>query len=163
MDGLAGLFGAGVLLLGGLAMLALARRSADGRLKPNGMAGVRTSLTMSSDAAWYAAQTAAAGATSAAGWGAIAFAVLAAVGCALGTRFLRLPSRWTYLIVLVLAWVLAPPVAAWINMGGPSAEAFEPALEYWGWAALPAAAYALSMGMLGFFGPQRPPDAAPTP
>lgn len=94
---------------------------------------------------------------------AFSFAVLAAVGCALGTRFLRLPSRWTYLIVLVLAWALAPPVAAWINMGGPSAKAFEPALEYWGWAALPAAAYALSIGMLGFFGPQRPPDAQPTP
>ncbi|GAA5225993.1 hypothetical protein [Paeniglutamicibacter antarcticus] len=88
------------------------------------------------------------------------FAVLVAVGCALGMRLLRLSCGRTCLMAVLLAWALSPPVAAWINMGGPSAEAFEPALVYWAWAALPALAYVGSIGMLGFFGPQRPPDAS---
>lgn len=120
MDGVAGLFGAGVLLLGGIAMLVLAKRSADGTLRPNGMAGVRTQLTMSSDDAWYAAQAAAAGATSVAGWGGIAFAVLAA-----GVAFLPIGEavNWLILVCVLLgaAWVLAWMVVG-TNRGARAAE-----------------------------------------
>lgn len=58
-----------VLFFGGLAILAFARMSAAGTLRRNWIAGVRTPLTMSSDAAWYAAQKGAASAERIAGWG----------------------------------------------------------------------------------------------
>lgn len=90
------------------------------------------------------------------------FAVLAAVGCALGVRFLRLSCGWTCLIAVVVAWALAPPMAAWINLGGPGAEVFEPVLRDWAWAALPALTYVGAIGMLGFFNPRRSPDTSST-
>lgn len=58
-----------VLFFGGLAILAFARMSAAGTLRRNWIAGVRTPLTMRSDAAWYAAQKGAASAERVAGWG----------------------------------------------------------------------------------------------
>lgn len=60
------------LFAGGIAMLRLASKSESGTLKPNGIAGVRTTLTLQSEPAWYAAQSAAAPATAVAGWGGIA-------------------------------------------------------------------------------------------
>ncbi len=60
-----------VLVLGGLLMVQLARKSKVGKLKPNHIAGVRTTLSLSSDTAWYAAQRAAARSTTIAAWGGI--------------------------------------------------------------------------------------------
>lgn len=72
MDAFLAIVPAFFLFAGGLAMLRLAKKSADGTLKPNGIAGVRTTLTLQSEPAWYAAQSAAAPATATAGWGGIA-------------------------------------------------------------------------------------------
>ena len=65
-----------VLILGGLLMVLLARRSKVGNLKPNHIAGVRTKLTLSSDTAWYAGQRAAGSSTTVGGWGGIVAGIL---------------------------------------------------------------------------------------
>lgn len=76
------------------------------------------------------------------------FVLLAALFSALGTKFLGLTSRCTCMLAVGLAWALSAPLAAWINMGGATAEAFEVGLGDWAWALLPAAVYAISIGML---------------
>lgn len=53
----------------GVALIILARRSRNDRLPRNQLAGIRTTLTLSSDAAWFAAQRASASASEIAGWG----------------------------------------------------------------------------------------------
>jgi hypothetical protein len=69
------------LALGGCGVLVmwLSRRGRDGRLPRNQVAGVRTSSTLSSDAAWDAAHRASARATAIAGWGPITGGAAAAV------------------------------------------------------------------------------------
>lgn len=74
---------------------------------------------------------------------AFGFVVLAALFSALGAKFLGLTSRCTCMLAVGLAWALCVPLAAWINMGGATAEAFEVEFGDWGWALLPALAYAL--------------------
>lgn len=76
------------------------------------------------------------------------FVLLAALCSALGAKFLGLTSRCTCMLAVGLAWALSVPLAAWINMGGATAEAFELALGDWAWALLPALAYAVSIGIL---------------
>lgn len=61
----------GVLVMAGVLLLWLARRSERGLLKRNPIAGVRTTLTLSSDIAWYPAQRAASPKTRVAAWGAL--------------------------------------------------------------------------------------------
>jgi hypothetical protein len=41
-----------VLLVAGIALIVLARRSRDGRVPRNQLAGIRTGLTLSSDTVW---------------------------------------------------------------------------------------------------------------
>lgn len=60
-----------VLVAAGMLFLWMSRRSEDGRLQRNQVAGVRTRLTLASDEAWYPAQRAAAPRIRLAGWGAI--------------------------------------------------------------------------------------------
>lgn len=89
------------------------------------------------------------------------FAVLVAVGCVLGTRLLRMHSGWICLIAVGFAWALSPPLAAWMNMGGQASEGFALSPGCWAWAALPACAYAGSIGILGFFGVLGPAGGSP--
>ncbi|MGQ2915811.1 SdpI family protein [Microbacterium aurantiacum] len=94
----------------GVALVILARRSRDGRLPRNQIAGIRTALTLSSDAAWYAAQRASASANEIAGWGTlIGAAVLVAIVAAPLPSGVALPT--TVVVVLgtgawMLVWVL---------------------------------------------------------
>lgn len=83
MDAIGLIVGAVILAAGAVAMLWLADRSATGKLKPNGYAGVRTTQTLASDDAWYAAQRAAAGSTAIGGWGALASSLIVIVLCIL--------------------------------------------------------------------------------
>jgi hypothetical protein len=78
---------------------------------------------------------------------AFSFVALAAVFSALGAKFLGLTSRCTCMLAVGLAWMFSVPLAAWINMGGATAEAFEIDLGDWGWALLPALLYAISIGI----------------
>ena len=48
-----------LLLLSGVAVAAVNRRAADGRLRRNALAGIRTRATLASDAAWVAGHVAA--------------------------------------------------------------------------------------------------------
>lgn len=107
----------GVLLIAiGILMLWLARRSRDGRLPRNRIAGVRTALTLSSDAAWFAGQRAAAGRTAIAGWGVIVGAVAILAVAVTSPPF---PAAGVIFSVLALgsaawliAWALAGAAAA---------------------------------------------------
>ena len=99
--------GIGALLAGtGLAVALLTRRAADGRLRRNALAGIRTRATLSSDEAWRTGHAAARGLSDAAGVvfvlsglavvavrDAAGFAVVALVGAVLGT-----------VLLLVAAW-----------------------------------------------------------
>lgn len=72
-----------VLVVSGAAMISLARRTADGRIGPNGWTGVRTSATRSSDEAWHAAHRVAEVPTVRAGWSLVATGILGFVLAAL--------------------------------------------------------------------------------
>ncbi|WP_411732777.1 hypothetical protein [Paeniglutamicibacter sp.] len=78
---------------------------------------------------------------------AFSFVALTAVFSALGSKFLGLTSRCTCMLAVGLAWMFSVPLAAWINMGGATAEAFEIDLGDWAWALLPALLYAISIGI----------------
>lgn len=56
-----------LMLLTGAAVSGLARRAADGRLRRNGVAGIRTPATLRSDDAWQAGHEAARGLSDASG------------------------------------------------------------------------------------------------
>lgn len=62
------------LLIGGLVVVSIGRRSTTGELKRNQWSGIRTSATMASDEAWAVGQRAGAPMTIAGGW------VMAATG-----------------------------------------------------------------------------------
>lgn len=96
----------------GVALVVLARRSRDDRLPRNQIAGIRTPVTLSSDAAWYAAQRASASASEIAGWGTlIGAAVLLAVIVAPLPSGVALPT--TVVVVLgTAAWMLV-----WVLIG----------------------------------------------
>jgi len=99
------------LVLAGALLLGLARRSERGLLKRNPIAGVRTALTLSSDAAWYPAQRAAAPKTRVVAWGTLAGgAALVALGL---LSVLFGASMVVYMVLTfgstgwLLGWVLA--------------------------------------------------------
>ncbi len=107
----------GLLVLGGLLMLWLARTSERGTLKPNEIVGVRTRLTLSSETAWYSAQRAASPRTRIAGWGGIigGFAV----------TLLALFQPWfdtTMLIYAVLIFGTTAWLLGWVLAGASSAQ-----------------------------------------
>ncbi len=70
-----------ILIASGFGVIAIANRTADGRIGPNVLMGVRTRATRSSDGAWRVAHEVARRPTIIAGWILIATAV---VGAALG-------------------------------------------------------------------------------
>jgi hypothetical protein len=76
------------------------------------------------------------------------FVMLTAVFSALGAKFLGFTSCRTCMLAVVLAWALSVPLAAWVNMGGATAEAFEVLPGDWAWALLPAVLYAVSVAGL---------------
>lgn len=102
-DFLSALSVAVVLLLAGVALIVLARRSRDGRVPRNQLAGVRTGLTLSSDTAWYAAQRAAAPATEVGAWGSIVGGVLV---LAVGILPMTLPVVTPAIVLATAAWLL---------------------------------------------------------
>lgn len=59
---------AAVMVAGGLVVISVAKRTADGRTGRNQIAGIRTAATMSSDEAWDAAHTAGRRMTLLGGW-----------------------------------------------------------------------------------------------
>lgn len=73
-----------VMVATGVVLLATARAGADGRLRRNGLVGIRTPATMASDEAWRAGHVAAEPATRWAGWVAIASGVPALLPVAVG-------------------------------------------------------------------------------
>lgn len=80
-----------VMVASGCLMIWMARAAASGRLKRNAIAGIRTSVTMTSDEAWLAAHIRAKRATI---WGGVA-GVIAGLGA-----LLPLPSAGLAAIVL---------------------------------------------------------------
>lgn len=116
MDAIGLIFGGIIVAIGGIALVWLARKSAAGTLARNGLAGVRTAVTMASDTAWYPAQAAAAPATAVAGWGGIAGGVLSALACAFALG--NAAPEWFVVLGLVLLIVAAVWVLAWVIVGG---------------------------------------------
>ncbi|MFJ6654101.1 SdpI family protein [Microbacterium sp. NPDC091313] len=97
-----------VLLLAGIALIVLARRSRDGRVPRNQLAGVRTGLTLSSDTAWYPAQRAAAPATEVGAWGSVAGGVLVVV---IGMLPIASNAITTAIVLAAAVWMLAWVIA----------------------------------------------------
>ncbi|WP_203581479.1 SdpI family protein [Microbacterium hibisci] len=101
-----------VLVGAGALMLWLARRGADGTLARNQLVGVRTALTLSSDAAWHAGQRAAAPRITVAGWGAIGGGVALVVLALVALPFQVAMTAYCLLAFGSAAWLLAWVVAA---------------------------------------------------
>ena len=107
----------GFLVLAGLLFLWLARRSGRGLLKRNPIAGVRTALTLSSDAAWYPAQRAAAPKTRVAAWGPLAGgAALVALG------LLSMLFGASVVVYVVLTFGSAGWLLGWVLAGAGDAQ-----------------------------------------
>jgi len=108
---LAFLLTGGVLSMSGVLLLWLARRSERGLLKRNQIAGVRTTLTLSSDVAWYPAQRAASPKTRVAAWGALiggtAIVALGLWGLLFGTNIVIYMILTFDSVGWLLGWVLA--------------------------------------------------------
>ena len=107
----------GVLVGAGLLIIWLARRGAEGTLKRNPIAGVRTSLTLSSDEAWYSAQRAAAPRTRIAGLGAVIGGAATA-----GLGLLGLSLDTTMVACAILALMSSVWLIAWVIAGGAAGE-----------------------------------------
>lgn len=70
----------GAIMVGsGILLISVANRTADGRLGPNGWAGIRTAATRSSPEAWAAAHKAGHGLSVLGGWAMAASAFLACI------------------------------------------------------------------------------------
>ncbi|KAA9151312.1 SdpI family protein [Microbacterium lushaniae] len=106
-----GMAAAGVLLVW------LARRGRDGRLPRNQFAGVRTMLTLSSDAAWFPAQRAAASDTVVAGAGAVVGG-----GALCVASFVPLAEPALIATVTVLTLGTAVWMVAWVLRGAVAAQ-----------------------------------------
>jgi len=108
----------GVVFVGsGVLMLWLARRSEQGRLPRNQVAGVRTSLTLSSEEAWYPAQRAAAPRTRIAGWGAVAGGLLGVLAA-----LLNLLSEVALPVFIVIVFGSAAWLLGWTLAGASRAQ-----------------------------------------
>ncbi len=102
--------GTGALLItAGWLLLHLARRAARGALKRNQLAGIRTSVTLSSDAAWQAAHVAAESDSVRGAQGLIVGGVAAGVSGLLALTGLSFPITATTFTLITLgstAWLL---------------------------------------------------------
>lgn len=87
---------------------------------------------------------------------AFSFVALSGIFSAVGARFLGLRPRSACLLAVGLAWLLSAPLAALVNMGGATAEAFELETGDWAWALLPALAYVLPLGIGALAGGRNP-------
>ncbi len=96
------------LSLCGVLVIWLARRGGTGRLPRNHLAGVRTSLTLSSDIAWNAAHRASARAMTIAGWGPIVSGPVAVLLIVVGP-----PTDATAIAAAVLLLAGAVWLVAW--------------------------------------------------
>ena len=106
---------AALLLCGcGVLVVWLARRGRSGQLPRNRVAGVRTSVTLSSDAAWDAAHRASARATEIAGWGTLAAGAVTAV------VVIVVPGPVIVVTVLLLAG--AAWLVTWSLLGAAQAQ-----------------------------------------
>ncbi|MDZ8274749.1 hypothetical protein R2Q81_02185 [Microbacterium aquimaris] len=116
-----------VLVPAGLLMLWVAWASGRDRLQRNGTVGVRTRLTMECDAAWFAAQRAAASATAIGGAGALLGGVGAIVMAMVeasrpGLSFPFAMATWTLLALGAAGWSIAWALAG-VGRGARAAEA----------------------------------------
>lgn len=107
-----------LLVLCGALVSAVSRRAADGRLGPNGLAGIRTSATLRSGAAWRAGHRAARGLSDVSG------AVFAVTGLgAMGLRDAPWFAGWllvgTLLATAVLLVAARRAVVAAAGADGP--------------------------------------------
>lgn len=102
--------GTGVLLVAaGWLLLRMARRAANGELRRNPIAGVRTSTTLSSDAAWRAAHIASEKDSSIGAKGLIVGGLLCAASGVLGFVGIPFPTAMSVFTVIALgsaAWAL---------------------------------------------------------
>jgi len=101
-----------VLVAAAMLVLWVAWASRRDRLRPNSAIGVRTPETLASDAAWFAAQRAAASATAIGGWGTLAGGLAALVLAAIEalTPDMAFPVAWG-------AWMLLAIGAAGWSLG----------------------------------------------
>lgn len=106
-----------ILVAAGVVMVWLARKSLRDNLARNEVAGVRTRLTLSSDAAWYPAQRAAARRTAIGGVGAIAAGVLTPFAL-----LLRLPFDPTMVVAACVVVVGAAWMIGWALAGTSAAQ-----------------------------------------
>ncbi|MGZ0710902.1 SdpI family protein (plasmid) [Coraliomargarita sp. W4R53] len=105
------------LCASGVLAVWLARRGRDGRLPRNQVAGVRTSLTLSSDTAWHAAHRASAHATAIAGCGPIV------AGATVGVLILvAAPTETTAIIAAGLLLTGAAWLIVWSLVGAARAQ-----------------------------------------
>ena len=95
-----------VLVAAGVLMVWLARKSLRDDLARNEVAGVRTRLTLSSDAAWYPAQRAAARRTAIGGSGAIVAGVLMPFALLLRLQFDPTMVVAACVVVVGAAWMI---------------------------------------------------------
>ncbi len=114
---LAFLLTGGVLIMAGVLLLWLVRRSERGLLKRNPIAGVRTTLTLSSDNAWYPAQRAASPKTRVAAWGAL---IGGSAMVALGPW--NLPFDTNTVIYMILALGSVGWLLGWVLAGAGDAQ-----------------------------------------
>lgn len=105
-----------VLFAAGVLIVWVAKRAANGRLGRNQIAGIRTSVTLSSDAAWLAAHRAAESPTIVAGTGTAVGGALTLVTALVGGQFLSadaLPITVAIVALSTAGWLLA-----WTIWGG---------------------------------------------
>ncbi|MGH1488443.1 MAG: SdpI family protein [Acidimicrobiales bacterium] len=116
-----------IMVAAGIAVIVVSKRAADGRLKKNRLAGIRTKATLSSDEAWDAAHRAGLGPSIVGGWISIATgivpvligAVLALFDLATAEQYMLV---WTVLYVIGVAGLLVAVVLGAVN-GNRAAKA----------------------------------------
>lgn len=95
-----------LLLLGGL-FLAIARMGAAGTLRRNGLVGIRTTATMRSDAAWYAAHRAIAPVLRICAWAQIVGAAVVLILGLMAHNSAVIPVGLAFLILPTIAMMVA--------------------------------------------------------
>ncbi|WP_237185587.1 SdpI family protein [Rothia nasimurium] len=95
-----------LLLLGGL-FLTIARMGAAGTLRRNGLVGIRTTATMQSDAAWYAAHKAIAPVLRICAWAQIVGAAVVLILGLMAHNSAVIPVGLAFLILPTIAMMVA--------------------------------------------------------
>ena len=116
-DFAAAIVAAVVLVMVGLVLVVLGERSRSGRLRRNTFAGVRTRTTLSSDAAWNAAQRASASFTIVAGCGAAFGGLVLALVALLGENPAGLADVASTIALATAGWA-----SGWAIAGGVAGQ-----------------------------------------